>query len=85
MTPDVFLEPFVDAARAAEFLCIRPRWLMELARAGKIPAHPLGDGNHRIWRFRLSELAQSIGNKLAASGTNPRYGLGTKAVRGTVD
>jgi hypothetical protein len=54
------LESFVNAARAAEFLAIKPRWLLELARAGKIPAHPLGDGKRRVWRFRLSEIAATL-------------------------
>lgn len=53
-------EPFVDANRAAEFLCLRPRRLLELARQGAIPAHPLGDGKRKAWRFRLSELATAM-------------------------
>ena len=74
MTFDNPIEPFVDAARAAEFLAVKPRWLLELARAGKIPAHPLGDGKRRVWRFRLSELAHSMGTKVVASGSTLRYG-----------
>ena len=53
-------EPFVDANRAAEFLCLRPRRVLELARQGAIPAHPLGAGQRRVWRFRLSELAAAM-------------------------
>ena len=53
-------EPFVDANRAAEFLSIRPRRVLELARQGAIPAHPLGDRQRKIWRFRLSELAAAM-------------------------
>lgn len=54
------LEPFVDANRAAEFLCLRPRRVLELARRGAIPAHPLGEGQRRVWRFRLSELSAAM-------------------------
>jgi hypothetical protein len=54
------MEPFVDAAKAAEFLHLRPRRVLELARQGLIPAHPIGDGCRRVWRFRLSELASAI-------------------------
>jgi hypothetical protein len=54
------LEPFVDAAKAAEFLCLRPRRVLELARQGLIPAYPVGDGRRRVWRFRLLELASAI-------------------------
>jgi len=53
-------EPFVDAVRAGEFLSLRPRRVLELAREGAIPAHPLGEGVRRVWRFRLSELASAI-------------------------
>ena len=49
-------EPFVDARRAAEFLFLTPRRVLELARKSRIPAHPLGDGVRKVWRFRLSEL-----------------------------
>jgi hypothetical protein len=58
-------EPFVDAARAAEFLSLKPRRLLELARAGRLPAYPLGDGVRRVWRFRLSELSAAM-SQLAA-------------------
>jgi hypothetical protein len=54
-------EPFVDATKAAEFLSLRPRRILELARARQIPAHPVGMGKRKQWRFRLSELATAIG------------------------
>lgn len=54
------IESFVDADRAAEFLVITRRRLLELARAGAIPAHPLGSGRRKTWRFRLSEIADAI-------------------------
>jgi hypothetical protein len=53
-------EPFVDAARAGEFLSLRPRRVLELARERAIPAYPLGHGVRRVWRFRLSELASAV-------------------------
>lgn len=53
-------EPFVDAEKAGHFLSIRPRRAVELARKGILPAHPLGDGLRRVWRFRLSELAAAV-------------------------
>lgn len=53
-------ERFVDPARAAEFLSIRPRRLLELARRNVLPGHPIGQGQRRVWRFRLSELAASV-------------------------
>jgi len=53
-------ERFVDSVVAANFLSIERQMLMRLARQGKIPAYPLGDGQRRIWRFRLSELAKAM-------------------------
>jgi hypothetical protein len=53
-------EPFVDSVKAAEFLSLRPRRVMELAREGIIPAYPLGRGERKIWRFRLSEVAFAL-------------------------
>ena len=54
------IEPFVDAETAAEFLCVTRRRVLEMARAGEIPAHPMGRGKRKTWRFRLSELAGAI-------------------------
>jgi hypothetical protein len=54
-------EPFVSADRAAEFLSVKRRYLLELARRGIAGAYPLGTGSKRkTWVFRLSELAASI-------------------------
>jgi hypothetical protein len=57
---DYFPEPFVDAEKTAAFLSLRPRRVLELARARRIPAYPLGDGQRRVWRFRLSEVASAV-------------------------
>jgi hypothetical protein len=61
MNSELTLECFVDADRAAEFLGLKRRRLLEMARAGQIPGHPLGTGARRTWRFRLSEIAKVIG------------------------
>jgi hypothetical protein len=53
-------EPFVDSEEAGHFLSLRPRRVLELARRGAIPAHPLGEGLRKVWRFRLSELASAV-------------------------
>lgn len=54
-------EPFVSADEAARFLCVKRRYLLELARRGIVGAYPLGTGRKRkIWVFRLSELADSV-------------------------
>jgi hypothetical protein len=59
MDPET-LEGFVDADEAGKFLSLNRRRILELARAGKLPGHPLGDGARRVWRFRLSEIADAV-------------------------
>lgn len=54
------LEKFVDPVTAAEFLAVKPRFLLDLARAGVLPAYPLGLGRSKQWRFRLSELSSVV-------------------------
>ena len=49
MNIELNIDPFVDATRAAEFLGIKPRRLLEMARAGQIPGQ---------WRF-LREKAST--------------------------
>ena len=60
MTP----EPFVDEVKAGEFLSLSRRRVMELARSGTLPAHPLGNGQRKKWRFRLSELAAAMEQRI---------------------
>jgi len=56
------LEPFVSAQEAAQFLSVKRRYLLELARRGMAGAYALGTGSKRkVWVFRLSELASEIG------------------------
>ena len=55
-----FYEPFVDSERAAEFLNLKPRYVLELARKGQLPAYPFGNGARRTWRFLLSELSAAV-------------------------
>jgi hypothetical protein len=57
-------EPFVSADEAAQFLCVKRRYVLELARRGIAGAYALGTGSKRkIWVFRLSELAASVVRK----------------------
>ena len=50
------LEPFVSATEASEFVRLHPATVQRLAREGTLPGHPVGNGQRRRWRFRLSEL-----------------------------
>jgi hypothetical protein len=56
----LWLEPYVDADCAANFLSLTRRRVLELARARKLPGHPIGDRARHIWRFRLSEIAAAV-------------------------
>jgi hypothetical protein len=59
MHPDA-PESYVDAVTAADFLALKPRRVLELARAGSLPAYPLGLGARRVWRFRLNEIVAAL-------------------------
>jgi len=60
MNQAIIPESFVDAARAADLLGLKPRRVLEMARTGQLPAHPLGSGMRKTWRFRLSEISAAI-------------------------
>ncbi len=60
MDRSIQFEPFVDANTVAMFLAITRRQVLELARAGKIPSHPLLGSRRKVWRFKLSEVDAAI-------------------------
>lgn len=62
-------ERFVQAQEAATFLGYSSRTLKQLAREGKIPAHPFGDGERKRWYFLISELAAFLRGRV-----NSRHG-----------
>ena len=53
-------EPFVEARAAGEFLNYSSRTIKQMAREGRIPAHPFGSGARKRWYFLISELAQHL-------------------------
>jgi hypothetical protein len=60
-------EHFLDDSCAAEVTALKLRRALDLARAGSLPAHPLGTGLRREWRFRLSELENALCHVIANS------------------
>jgi hypothetical protein len=46
----------LTAVEAALVLHMDHRTLIRWARAGYVPAHPLGEGRRRLWRFFRDEL-----------------------------
>ncbi|HKV94421.1 MAG TPA: helix-turn-helix domain-containing protein [Candidatus Angelobacter sp.] len=49
-------ESYVGPEKAADFLGTNRLKVIRMARSGSLPAHPLGTGKRRQWRFKLSEL-----------------------------
>lgn len=58
----------MNAREAAEYLRLRPRLVQEWARKGYLPAHPLGEGERKIWRFFEKELADWLHSKTNCAG-----------------
>jgi hypothetical protein len=71
-SPDTGLsrEPYLNAMRAAEHLSISPKKLLALARAGFVPAHGIGTGRRKMWRFLLSELDHWMQTEVSLPGRN---------------
>jgi excisionase family DNA binding protein len=53
-------EPYVTPEEADKFLQISPVTVKKMAREGHLPAHPIGNGLRKRWRFRISELASHM-------------------------
>ncbi len=50
----------LDAIEAARIVGMNSRTLVRWARRGYVPAHPLGEGKRRVWRFFESELLEWV-------------------------
>lgn len=50
----------LDAVEAAKIMGMNSRTLVLWARRGYVPAHPLGEGKRRTWRFFESELLEWV-------------------------
>ncbi len=46
----------LDATEAAALVRMDSRTLIRWARLGYVPAHPLGEGKRRLWRFSEDEI-----------------------------
>jgi hypothetical protein len=73
-------ERFVDSVVAAEFLSITPRQLLVMARKGALPAYPLGNGQRRVWRFRLSEIAKALEQQLVGGNSRSAVAIGARRI-----
>jgi predicted site-specific integrase-resolvase len=50
----------LDAEEAAQILRMDRRTLICWARLGYVPAHPLGEGKRKLWRFLEHELLEWV-------------------------
>ncbi|WP_144312410.1 helix-turn-helix domain-containing protein [Terriglobus saanensis] len=58
----------LDAHEAAQILRMDRRTLVRWARLGQVPAHPMGEGKRKLWRF--VNMSCCSGWKLAQSARN---------------
>jgi predicted site-specific integrase-resolvase len=48
----------LDADEAAQVLKMDSKTLVRWARLGYVPAHPMGEGKRKLWRFLEHELLE---------------------------
>jgi hypothetical protein len=68
-TPRNTFEPFVSADAVACYVGIERRQVMQLTRAGKLPAYPIDpEAKRKAWRYKLSEVDAMISGSRKAVG-----------------
>jgi hypothetical protein len=53
---DLMAHHLLDAQEAAQILRMDRRTLIVWARLGYVPAHPLGEGKKKMWRFPRARI-----------------------------
>jgi hypothetical protein len=53
----------LDAQEASQILRMDRRTLILWARLGYVPAHPLGEGKRKLWRFLEHELLEWVASQ----------------------
>jgi hypothetical protein len=56
----IMVHQLLNAEEAAEILRMDTRTIIRWARLGYLPAHPLGEGKRKVWRFLEHELLQWV-------------------------
>lgn len=64
----------LDPQEAAQILRMDSRTLVRWARLGQVPAHPMGEGKRKLWRFLEHELvdwlqARKVDEKIPVAST----------------
>jgi predicted site-specific integrase-resolvase len=68
----------LDAQEAADILRMDKRTLIRWARLGQVPAHPMGEGKRKLWRFLEHELLQWVeGRGIHTERRPPTSTIGT--------
>ena len=62
MQPHKFSRPMTPR-KAAEYLGLDEKTVTRWARCGYLPAHPLGEGKRKFWRFLEPELEEWLAAK----------------------
>lgn len=52
--------PLLNPEQAAKILQMDRRTLVYWARRGYVPAHPMGEGKRKLWRFVERELVEWV-------------------------
>ena len=63
--------PLLNADQAANVLQMDRRTLIYWARRGYAPAHPMGEGKRKMWRFVETELVEWVTGQRNASASPP--------------
>ena len=54
----------------AAYLGLDVKTITRWARQGYLPAHPLGEGKRKFWRFNVHEIAAWLSKKTNSMGRN---------------
>jgi hypothetical protein len=63
--------PLLNPEQAAKVLQMDSRTLIYWARRGYVPAHPMGEGKRKMWRFVESELVEWVKGQGNGSPSRP--------------
>ena len=67
----------LDAAEAAALIRMDSRTLIRWARLGHVPAHPMGEGKKKLWRFLEHELLNWLVDRTPVLKQPPARSIGT--------
>jgi len=72
--------PLLNPEQAARVLQMDSRTLVRWARLGYVPAHPMGEGRRKMWRFMERELLEWVKAQATTSGRPPAAAIMETAI-----